>query len=301
MSGTGSAGRELEVVATEHGWAGRFRAMGSPCEVLLENGNRNQASSTIAAVAAEAWRIEDKFSRYRKGNIVDQINTANGAAVSVDDETADLLDFATTLHSLSGGRFDITSGVLREVWTFDGSDRVPDAASVEAVLPRVGWSRVRWERPDLILAPRMEIDLGGIGKEYAVDRCIAMVRGSKCAPGLVNFGGDLAVSGPPTRRRAWKVAVEGVLPDAADHLIDLRQGAVATSGDARRFLVRDGFRYSHILDPVSGWPISNAPASVTVAADTCTQAGMTGTLAMLEGELAEELLEQEGILFWCRR
>lgn len=262
MSGTGSAGRELEVVATEHGWAGRFRAMGSPCEVLLENGNRNQASSTIAAVAAEAWRIEDKFSRYRKGNIVDQINTANGAAVSVDDETADLLDFAMTLHSLSGGRFDITSGVLREVWTFDGSDRVPDAASVEAVLPRVGWSRVRWDRPDLILAPRMEIDLGGIGKEYAV---------------------------------------EGVLPDAADHLIDLRQGAVATSGDARRFLVRDGFRYSHILDPVSGWPISNAPASVTVAADTCTQAGMTSTLAMLEGELAEEFLEQEGILFWCRR
>ena len=128
-----------------------------------------------------------------------------------------------------------------------------------------------------------------------------MVRGSKCAPGLVNFGGDLAVSGPPTRRRAWKVAVEGVLPDAADHLIDLRQGAVATSGDARRFLVRDGFRYSHILDPVSGWPISNAPASVTVAADTCTQAGMTSTLAMLEGKGAEAFLKREGTLHWCRR
>src|SRR5210317_1890519 len=173
MSGTGSAGRELEVVATEHGWAGRFRAMGSPFEVLPENGNRNQASSTIGAIAAEAWRVEDKFSRYRKGNIVDQINTANGAAVSVDDETADLLDFATTLYALSDGRFDITSGVLREVWTFDGSDRVPAAASVKAVLARVGWSRARWERPVLTLAPRMQIDLGGIGKEYAVDRCIA--------------------------------------------------------------------------------------------------------------------------------
>lgn len=301
MSGTGTAGRDLKVVATEHGWAGRFRAMGSPCEVLLENGNRNQATSTIGTIAAEAWRIEDKFSRYRKGNIVDQINTANGAAVSVDDETADLLDFATTLYDLSDGRFDITSGVLREVWTFDGSDRVPEPASVEAVLSRVGWSRARWDRPVLTLAPRMEIDLGGIGKEYAVDRCIAIACGSKCAPGLVNFGGDLAVSGPPTRRRAWKVAVEGVLPDAADHLIDLRQGALATSGDAQRFLFRDGVRYSHILDPGSGWPIPNAPASVTVAADTCTQAGMTSTLAMLEGERAEEFLEREGILFWCRR
>ena len=270
MSGTGTAGRDLQVVATEHGWAGRFRAMGSPCEVLLENGNRSQASSTIAAIAAEAWRIEDTFSRYRKGNIVDQINTANGAAVSVDDETADLLDFATTLYDLSDGRFDITSGVLREVWTFDGGDQVPEPALVEAVLSRVGWSRARWERPVLTLAPHLEIDLGGIGKEYAVDRCVAIAGGSNCASGLVNFGGDLAVSGPPTRRRAWKVAVEGVLPDAADHLIDLRQGALATSGDAQRFLLRDGVRYSHILDPGSGWPIANAPASVTVAADTCT-------------------------------
>ena len=301
MSGTGTAGRDLTVVATEHGWAGRFRAMGSPCEVLLENGNRNQASSTVGAIAAEAWRIEDTFSRYRKGNIVDQINTANGAAVSVDNETADLLDFAATLYELSDGRFDITSGVLREVWTFDGSDRVPEPAAVKAVLCRVGWSRTRWERPVLTLAPRMEIDLGGIGKEYAVDRCVAIVTNSKCAPGLVNFGGDLAVSGPPTRRRAWKVAVEGVLPDAADHLIDLRQGALATSGDAQRFLFRDGVRYSHILDSGSGWPVPDAPASVTVAADTCTQAGMTSTLAMLEGERAEDFLEQEGMLFWCRR
>jgi len=299
MSGT--AGRDLQVVATEHGWAGRFRAMGSPCEVLLENGNRNQASSTVGTIAAEAWRIEDKFSRYRRGNIVDQINSANGAAVSVDNETADLLDFATTLYELSDGRFDITSGVLREVWTFDGSDRVPEPASVKAVLARVGWSRARWDRPVLTLAPRMEIDLGGIGKEYAVDRCIAIAGDSNCAPGLVNFGGDLAVSGPPTRRRAWKVAVEGVLPDAADHLIDLRQGALATSGDAQRFLFRDGVRYSHILDPGSGWPVPDAPASVTVAADTCTQAGMTSTLAMLEGERAEDFLEREGMLFWCRR
>jgi len=301
MSGTGNAGSDLKVVATEHGWAGRFRAMGSPCEVLLENGNRNQASSTVGAIAAEAWRIEDKFSRYRKGNIVDQINTANGAAVSVDKETADLLDFAATLYELSNGRFDITSGVLREVWTFDASDRVPEPASVKAVLARVGWSRARWENPVLTLAPRMEIDLGGIGKEYAVDRSIAIAGDSNCAPGLVNFGGDLAVSGPPTRRRAWKVAVEGVLPDAADHLIDLRQGALATSGDAQRFLFRDGVRYSHILDPGSGWPVRDAPASVTVAADTCIQAGMTSTLAMLEGERAEDFLEQEGVLFWCRR
>jgi len=301
MSGPGTAGRELQVVATEHGWAARFRAMGSPCEVLLEGGTREQASITAAEIAAEAWRIEDKFSRYLTGNIIDRINTANGAAVSVDDETGNLLDFATTLHALSSGRFDITSGVLREVWTFDGSDQVPELAAVESVLARVGWSRARWKRPVLALEPGMEIDLGGIAKEYAVDLCVCIVRDSPCEPGLVNLGGDLAVSGPPRRRKAWKVAVEGALPDSADHLIELRQGGLATSGDAQRFLLRDGIRYSHILNPASGWPVPNAPASVTVAADTCTQAGMTSTLAMLEGEGAEKFLEREGALHWCRR
>jgi thiamine biosynthesis lipoprotein len=275
--------------------------MGSPCEVLLEGGNREQASTTASAIAGEARRIEDKFSRYLTGNIIDRINTANGAPVSVDDETGNLLDFATTLHALSSGRFDITSGVLREVWIFDGGDQVPELAAVEAVLSRVGWSRARWKRPVLTLEPGMEIDLGGIAKEYAVDLCVSIVRDSPCAPGLVNFGGDLAVSGPPQRRKAWKVAVEGVLPDSADHLIELRQGALATSGDEQRYLLRDGIRYSHILNPASGWPVPNAPASVTVAADTCTQAGMTSTLAMLEGEGAEEFLEREGALHWCRR
>lgn len=301
MSQSGRAGRELQVLATEHGWAARFRAMGSPCEVLLEGGTREQASTTASAIAVEAWRIEDKFSRYLTGNIIDRINTANGAAVSVDDETGNLLDFATTLYALSGGRFDITSGVLREVWAFDGSDQVPERASVESVLARVGWSRARWKRPVLTLEPGMEIDLGGIAKEYAVDLCVSIVRDSPCEPGLVNFGGDLAVSGPPRRRKAWKVAVEGVLPDSADHLIELRQGGLATSGHAQRFLLRDGIRYSHILNPASGWPVPNAPESVTVAADTCTQAGMTSTLAILEGKDAEDFLEREGVMHWCRR
>ncbi len=296
-----TAERRVDVRETDTGWAARFAAMGSPCEVLVEEGNRASARGAAETVAREAWRIEDKFSRYLDGNIVHRINTADGAPVEVDDETARLLDFATTLHGLSQGLFDITSGALREVWTFDGSDRVPPPTEVARVLRRVGWGRARWEPPQLTLEPGMEIDLGGIGKEYAVDRCAGMLARSASGPGLVNFGGDLAVTGPPGRRDAWIVAVEGRTEDAADHVIRLRHGALATSGDARRFLQKDGVRYSHILDPTTGWPVTAAPASVTVAADTCTQAGMLSTLAMLRGAGAEAFLEDEGVLFWCRR
>ncbi len=296
-----SVERRVEIAPADNGWAGRFTAMGSPCEVLLDEAGQDLTCNVSTDVAAEAWRIEDKFSRYLDGNIIKRINKAAGTPVEVDEETAKLLDFAATLHELSEGRFDITSGVLREVWQFDGSDRIPDAAAVAAVLERVGWGRVAWQRPVLTLEPGMEIDLGGIGKEYAVDRCAGIIRDARCGAGLVNFGGDLAATGAPQQRPAWKVGIEGEAADSTDKLIDLRAGALATSGDARRFLLCDGVRYGHILDPRTGWPVQDAPGSVTVAADSCTQAGMLSTLAMLQGGKAEAFLEEQGVTYWVRQ
>ena len=275
--------------------------MGSPCEVLFESATETEALAACDAVAAEAWRIEEKYSRYLADNVVHRINNAGGAPVDVDEETARLLDFAATLHDLSEGLFDATSGVLRAVWTFDGSDQVPGKEAVESVLPRVGWPKVQWANQSIALEPGMELDLGGICKEYAVDRCIDRVQQLTRTSVLVNFGGDLAVTGPRVDEQAWTVAVEGVRKDTPDQLIRLRQGAIATSGDARRFLERDGRRYGHILNPLTGWPVENAPQSVTVAADTCTQAGMLSTLAMLRGSGAEAFLETQGVQYWCRR
>src|SRR5690242_15822323 len=100
--------------------------MASPCEVLIDGDSRDAADEVLAAVAAEAWRVEQKYSRYRTGNIVHAINTSDGAEVCVDAETADLLDFAERLFMLSGGLFDITSGALRRVWRFDGGSNIPD-------------------------------------------------------------------------------------------------------------------------------------------------------------------------------
>lgn len=275
--------------------------MGSPCEVLTDSSDKPLVQALTTAVAAEAWRIEDKFSRYLQGNVIHRFNTANGQPVDVDEETAGLVDFAVTLFEISDGRFDITSGVLRAAWVFDGSDKVPQQVAIDAVMEHVGWQQAMWQDSRLTLAPGMEVDLGGIGKEYAVDRCTGIARDFGNIGAMINFGGDLAVTGPPRNRDAWKIGVEGPTPDAAETLIDLRQGALATSGDARRFLIRDGVRYGHILDPTTGWPVPDAPSSITVAADTCTQAGMLSTLAMLRGALAESFLEEQEILYWCRR
>jgi thiamine biosynthesis lipoprotein len=275
--------------------------MASPCEVHVGSDDFALAERIVAVAAAEARRIESKFSRYRRGNVIDAINSAEGRPVVVDAETARLLDYAAQLHELSDGKFDVTSGVLRRAWRFDGSDRIPSRAAVEALLPIVGWHKVRWRSPELTLERGMEIDLGGIGKEYAVDRAGTAVRAlfPRC---LLNFGGDLLALGPQAEELPWRVGIEAVdaAAVAARH-IELTSGALATSGDAHRFLLKDGKRYGHILDPTSGWPVDGAPRSVTVAAPTCTEAGMLATLALLHGVGAENFLVAQGAQFWALR
>jgi len=284
-------------------WTGSFRAMAGPCDVLVESDDRRDAKRITAIVAAEALRIEAKFSRYLTGNVVHAINSSRGRAVSVDEETARLLDFARQLHEMSGGTFDVTSGALRRAWTFDGSDRLPAPEAVREALAFVGWHRVEWNGSEIRLEPGMEIDLGGIGKEYAVDRSAQIAARELPGSCLVNFGGDLVVTRPRGGSKPWRVGIEdpqGRRPGAV-HLIRLVSGGLATSGDARRFLLKDGVRYGHILDPTTGWPVAGVPRSVTVAAGTCVQAGMLATLAMLQGESAEDFLEAQGERFWIAR
>ena len=273
-----------------------FRAMGSPCEVLVDARSDADAAAAIRIAAAEAWRIEQAFSRYRDDNCVHRINTAGGEPITVDEELARLLDFADDCHRLSEGLFDITAGVLRRAWRFDPGARPPTRPALAALLPLVGWQRVRWRRPVLQLLPGMEIDLGGIGKEYAVDRALALASDGDRVACLVNFGGDLKANRPPTGRDAWRIGVE-----ADGTAFDLARGACTTSGDTYRHLAYRGRRYGHILDPRTGYPVSDAPRSVTVRGKTCTETGVLATLAMLKGRDAEAFLDAQGVDYRVQR
>jgi len=282
-------------------WRGRFEAMASPCECLVACEDEKLANKLVLIAQQEAKRIEQKFSRYRADNIIYKINHAKGKVTTVDNETADLLDFAAQCYGLSEHRFDVTSGVLREAWQFDGSDNIPDQAKVATVLQRVGWPKVNWQRPALTLQDGMEIDLGGIGKEYAVDQAAKLMK--QHAPDvnvLVNFGGDLVATGPRLDGKAWTVGVDDPSKTGQGTVggIEIKKAAFATSGDARRFLLKDGLRYSHILDPLTGWPVEHAPRSVSVLANTCIEAGMMATFALLQGKNARQFLEEQDVVFW---
>ncbi|MCB1059982.1 MAG: FAD:protein FMN transferase [Calditrichaeota bacterium] len=277
--------------------------MASPCEILTEAKSHRDAAKLLEIASLEAWRIEDKFSRYLAGNIIHQINTAGGSSVQVDEETARLLSYAAECFAISDGMFDITSGVLRKVWKFDGSDKIPSEESVKEILPRVGWEKITFEDQTLTMPAGMEIDLGGIGKEYAVDLVAGLIAYSSDASFVVNFGGDLFVSGLRSSGEPWQIGLDDPQKtgEGSVGMLKIERGGVATSGDARRFLLRDGVRYSHILNPKTGWPIQDAPRSIMVVADSCVEAGVLSTVAMLNGQNAESFLEQEGVVFWCQR
>lgn len=287
---------------TEGYWHGQFEAMANPCEVLVDVEDRQLAAKAISIAAAEAARIEKKYSRYREDSIVYQINMSNGEGCEVDAETAVLLDYAQQCFFLSDGAFDITSGVLRRAWQFNSDikskhPKVPTVSQVKGLLDIVGWDKVQWQSPSLRLLPGMEIDLGGIGKEYAVDRVAILFSQLGIQSAVVNFGGDIVVLGPRRNGEAWGVGIESPGSCGVAEVIKLHKGAIATSGDTRRFLVQNGIRYGHILDPRTGFPAPGAPATVTVQGDTCLEVGMLATMAMLQGENAEVFLEQQGVSY----
>jgi thiamine biosynthesis lipoprotein len=278
-----------------------FSAMASPCEVLLAMTDEGLARQLGESVAAEAWRIERKYSRYRSDSVVHALNTGGGRAVALDPETLLLLQFASRCHELSGGAFDITSGVLRRAWKFDGSGRFPTPAEVAGLRERIGFERLQLQGNRLKVPTGMELDFGGIGKEYAVDRALALLASKFDGAALVNFGGDMAANRTP-QTGPWHVGVERPgQPGQTRLLLDFERGGLATSGDTHRFIEHEGRRYSHILDVRTGYPVENPPRSVTVAASCCLEAGMIATLSMLKGTGAEEFLQEQGVTHWILR
>lgn len=275
-----------------------FSAMASTHELLLGCEDAPRARRAAEAAIADVERIEARYSRFQATSLVSAINrAAGGARVPIDAETAALLRYADACHAASRGRFDITSGALRRAWDFKRTPpRLPDATEIDALLPLVDWSAVEWDEHAIRL-PRagMEIDLGGIGKEYAADRVATIAIGAGIAHGFVNLAGDVRAWGGRPDGGPWRVGIRHPRVDGAT-VGDLatRDGAVATSGDYERCFVAGGRRYSHILDATTGWPVDDWQ-SMSVAAPLCVVAGSGATVGMMLGDDAPAWLDAEGL------
>ncbi len=274
-----------------------FQAMGTPCEIQLFAKTELKARSVAKAVMADVHKLEARYTRYRSDSFLSAINrvASTGGRIEVDEVTAGLLNYAAICYEQSDGFFDITSGILRRAWNFK-SDVLPDEAQIKALLTKIGWQKLRWKSPVLEFPTAgMEIDFGGVVKEYAVDRAAALCQSAGIRHGVINLGGDIKVIGPRGDGSPWRVGIRH--PRQKKGLLDtllLSEGALASSGDYERCILIEGVRYGHVLNPKTGWPVRYL-SSVSVVGDFCVVAGSASTIAMLKEDKGSAWLDAMGL------
>ena len=275
-----------------------FQALGTRCRVNFAapaSHARQLKSLVLDWIAA----FEAKYSRFLPDSLISRINAAAGhEPVAIDAETERLFAMCDQMHFVTRGVFDPTALPLLQLWNWKASPPViPTAEAIAKTRELIGWRKVQRSLGKVFLPlPGMGLDLGGMGKEYAVD-CVAQTLASAGVTGaLVDFGADVRVVGQPADGRpAWHLGLDDPRqPGRCWCGLGVREGAVATSGDYLRRFECNGRRYGHIIDLRTGQPVDNGCLAVSVLAPNCTLAGMLTTgIFVLGPEEGMRLLEAQ--------
>ena len=264
-----------------------FRAMSTVCRVNFQAASPAAATGFAREVLDWVAGFEARYSRFLPGSLISQINSAAGKNwVELDPETDALFDLCQEMVFFTRGVFDPTSTPLLRLWNWKAKPpTVPSEAQLQTARESVGWHKVQ-RRKGAIFLPRkgMSLDLGGIGKEYAVDRVLTLALERGISNVLVDFGQDVRVHGMPPGKPAWHVGLEDPIDLSRCWTgVAVTNHAVASSGDGARYFEHAGRRYGHIVDPRTGYPVSNGTRGVTVLAPHCTFAGILSTSAFILG------------------
>jgi len=273
-------------------------AMGTTVEILLYASSRVRAAELFEAAFEEIERVEATLSSYRPTSEISRLNAlANGGRIVTDPEVFGLLARALDVSRRTDGAFDISVGALVRVWKRGRANgHLPPSAELEQAAAAVGWEHVVLDpatRSVHFLVPGLELDFGGIGKGYALDRAAALLRRAGVTAALLGAGrsSHYAIGAPP-RTTGWPI----VVPDPHDperplSNVHLRDGSLSTSGSGQQFFEYAGTRYSHIIDPRTGVPVTGM-TQVTVTARSATDSDALATALFVAGpERAAGLLE----------
>ena len=274
-----------------------FQAMSTTCRVHFRSLDPARARDFQTEVLHWVAWFEARYSRFLPDSLISRINAAAGLHwVEVDPETEALFNLCQEMIFFTRGVFDPTSLPLMQLWNWKAKPAViPDPSAIKAAQELVGWRKLQ-RRPGGIFLPRegMALDMGGIGKEYAVDRVLSLALQRGIENVLVDFGNDVRVHGEPPEKGAWHIGLED--PRHPGHCwtgVAVKNHAVATSGDYLRHFTHEGRRYGHIIDPRTGYPVNNGTLSVSVIAPHCTFAGILSTTIFVLG--AKEGIELMGL------
>ncbi len=276
--------------------------LGTFVTISAYGSDREQTQQAISQAFEEFHRADRLMSLHRADSELARVNElAATRPVPVSEELFHVLSTALDIARQTDGSFDITIRPLADLWGFIWKEyRLPTDEELKAVLPRVNYRLVQLDagqRTVRFLRPDISIDLGGIGKGYAVDLAIEKLRCMGIKSAMVKAGGDLRVIGLPPGKPHWTVLLED--PAKAGHRtpVVLREGALSTSGNYENFFVIGGKRYAHLLDPRTGLPVEGI-AACTVTAPTCMESDAWATACFVLGP--EKSLARFGERFGIR-
>ena len=264
-----------------------FHAMSTPCRVNFHGVGASTARDFQREVVAWVAQFEARYSRFIPDSLIGRINAAAGEHwVETDPETDRLFELCQELFFFTRGTFDPTALPLITLWNWKQRPPVmPEEDAIRAARELVGWNKIRRRAGGIFLPERgMALDLGGIGKEYAVDYVSNLAIAHGIANVLVDFGQDVRVRGQAPEKNFWWIGLDDATsPGRCWAGVALTDHAVATSGDYRRHFVFNGRRYGHILDPRTGYPALNDCRAASVIGPSCTIAGLLATSICILG------------------
>jgi thiamine biosynthesis lipoprotein len=274
--------------------------MGVPFRIVLYAPDKEHAQAAAKAAFDRVAELNEIMSDYETNSELSVLSASagQGKAVKLSPELWLVLSRAQALAEESGGAFDITVGPYVSLWRKARRERkLPDPAKLEAARAAVGYQKLHLNPKDHtaeLMVPGMRLDLGGIGKGYALDEAMAVLNSKSLGRALISGGGDLLVGDPPPGKRGWRIELPPL--DASNappaRFVELRNAALSTSGDLYQRLEIEGKRYSHLVDPHTGIGLTDHSLVTVIAPDGITADSLTKVASILPWERALKLCER---------
>ena len=262
--------------------------MGSRFRITVVDVSEEQAEKNTNLAIAEMVRIEELISDWKSTSQISQVNQDAGKqAVAVDQEVLELTQRAIQYSKITDGAFDISFAAMERIWKFDGSmDILPTEVEIQQAIRNVGFQNIQIDtmHQTLFLTKEgMKIGFGSIGKGYAADRARLLLKELGVLAGIVDASGDISSFGTQINGKPWRFGITNPFEiDDYAAIISLTNGSVTTSGDYQKFIFIGGTRYSHIINPKTGWP-STGLTGVTIMGPSAEVANAFSTSIMILG------------------
>jgi thiamine biosynthesis lipoprotein len=269
--------------------------MGGRFDITIVANDSVSAEKNINAVIAEITRIENLISDWKSDSQVSEVNQNAGIRpVKVDKEVFELTQRAIQFSEMTNGGFDISFAAMDKIWKFDGSMiAMPSAEAIQKSVEKVGYKNIVLDSVQSTIFLKlkgMKIGFGALGEGYATDKCRDMMLAKGVEAGIINGSGDMSTWGKQPNGKPWNIGITNPFdPEKLVAVVPLEQDAVTTSGSYEKFVVFDGKRYSHIINPATGYPTTGL-CSVTVFGPNAETANGLSTSLMVLGKTAGLLL-----------